>query len=483
MRALGGRSVSRRPLLLHPERLFPPDPTTRGLATELYNEVRSLPLVSPHGHTDPRWFADNLAFADPVSLLITPDHYLTRMLYSQGIALEELGVVPTDGAPVAPSRTAWRTFATHYHLFRATPSGLWFDHVLAEVFGVRFRLDVETADEIYDQVADALGRPEYLPQALLDGFGIELLATTDSPLDDLDAHTRLARDGLGGRIIPTFRPDPVVDPTFEGFSDNVDRLGELTGDDTGRWAGYLDALNNRREFFIRHGAVASDHGHPTATTANLSARDCQRLLDGARSGTLTADEQELFRGQLLVEMARMSIDDAMVMQLHPGSRRNHNALLYERFGRDQGADIPGPIEYTQSLKALLDLVGNDSRLRLILFTLDETTFSRELAPLAGHYPSLLLGPPWWFLDSYEAMLRYRRTVTETAGFANTAGFNDDTRALLSIPARHDVARRVDSIYLAELVSTHRLDLEDARELAVDLATRLARRAYRLDDDR
>ncbi len=327
------------------------------------------------------------------------------------------------------------------------------------------------------------GRPEYLPRALLERFGIELLATTDSPLDDLDAHSRLAQDGFGGRIIPTFRPDPVVDPNFEGFSDNIDRLGGLTGEETGRWSGYLDALNNRRELFIRHGTVASDHGHPTATTANLSSRDCQRLLDGARAGTLSAEDEEQFRGQLLVEMARMSLDDGLIMQLHPGSRRNHNALLYERFGRDIGADIPGPIEYTESLKALLDLFGNDARLRLILFTLDETTFSRELAPLAGHYPSLLLGPPWWFLDSYEAMLRYRRTVTDTAGFANTAGFNDDTRALFSIPARHDVARRVDSAYLADLVSTHRLHLDDARELAVDLSTRLARRAYRLEEDR
>ena len=473
--------MSCRPLVLHSERLFPPDPTVRAIAVELYDEIRSLPLISPHGHTDPQWFADNVAFSDPMSLLVTPDHYLTRMLYSQGVALEALGVEPNDGAPVADARTAWRTFASHYHLFRATPSGLWFDHVLADVFGVRYRLDADTADDIYDHIADALGRPECLPRALLDRFDIELLATTDSPLDDLHHHVRLGHDGFGDRVIPTFRPDPVVDPGFDDFPDNLARLEDLTGTDTAHWSGYLDALRNRREFFVRHGAVASDHGHPTAFTADLPTRECQRLLDGARAGTLTADEQELFRGQMLVEMARMSIDDGLVMQLHPGSRRNHNALVYQRFGRDRGADIPVPIEYTESLKDLLDVVGNDARLRLILFTLDESTFSRELAPLAGHYPSLVLGPPWWFLDSYEAMLRYRRTVTETAGFANTAGFNDDTRALMSIPARHDMARRVDSAYLSELVATHRLDLDDARELAVDLATHLVRRAYRLSD--
>jgi glucuronate isomerase len=401
------------------------------------------------------------------------------MLYSQGVPLEALGVVPNDGAPVADARTAWRTFASHYQLFRATPSGLWFDHVLSEVFDVQYRLEADTADEIYDQIADALGRPQYLPRELLERFDIELLGTTDSPLDDLGAHAHLEGDGFGHRVIPTFRPDPVVDPAFDEFSNNVARLGELTGEDTDHWRGYLDALSTRREFFIQRGAVASDHGHPTALTANLPLLQCQRLLDGARAGTLSFDEQEQFRGQLLTEMARMSIDDGLVMQLHPGSRRNHNALVYTRFGRDRGADIPGPIEYTESLKELLDAVGNDARLRLILFTLDESTFSRELAPLAGHYPSLVLGPPWWFLDSYEAMFRYRRTVTETAGFANTAGFNDDTRALMSIPARHDVARRVDSAYLAELVATHRLDIDDARELAVDLAIRLAGRAYRL----
>jgi glucuronate isomerase len=473
--------MSRRPLVLRPERLFPPDPSTRAIAVELFEEVRSLPLLSPHGHSDPRWFADNTAFSDPMSLLVTADHYLTRMLYSQGVALEALGVEPNDAAEVADSRAAWRTFAAHYHLFRATPSGLWFDYVLAEVFGVEHRLDAETADEIYEQVADALGRPEFLPRALFERFDIEVLATTESPLDELDAHAHLARSGWAGRIITTFRPDPVVDPSTTGFSDNLAKLGQLTGEDTGRWAGYLASLAKRREFFIGHGAVASDHGHPTAATANLAAQQCQRLLDGARAGTLTASEQEMFRGQMLLEMARMSIDDGLVMQLHPGSRRNHNPLVYERFGADRGADIPGPIEYTESLKALLDVFGNDSRLRLILFTLDETTFGRELAPLAGHYPCLVLGPPWWFLDSYEAMLRYRRTVTETAGFANTAGFNDDSRALLSIPARHDVARRADCAYLAELVVTHRLELDDARELALDLAAGLARRAYRLDE--
>ncbi|MGA2520290.1 MAG: glucuronate isomerase [Acidimicrobiales bacterium] len=471
--------MSRRPLVLHPERLFPPDPGTRAVAVELYGQVGALPIVSPHGHTDPRWFAADDAFSDPVSLLVTPDHYLTRMLHSQGVALEALGVAPLDGSAAADARSAWRTFASHYHLFRATPSGLWFDHVLSSVFGIEHRLGPDTADEAFDRIDDALRRPEYRPRALLDRFGIDLLATTESPLDDLDAHARIARAGLGGRIVPTFRPDPVVDPAAPGFSHNLEILGHMTGEDTGRWAGYLSALRSRREVFRRCGALASDHGHPTAATADLEPAQCQRLLDGARAGTLHGAEAELFRGQLLLEMAAMSVDDGLVMQLHPGSSRNHDPRVLARFGSDRGADIPTRVEFTRSLKPLLDRFGDDTRLRLILFTLDESTYSRELAPLAGHYPTLLLGPPWWFLDSYEGMLRYRRAVVETAGFANTAGFNDDTRALLSIPARHDMARRVDCAYLADLVTTGRLELEDAREVAVDLAGTLARRAYRI----
>jgi len=468
-----------RPLVLHPQRLFPAEPSARAVATELYETVRALPIVSPHGHTEARWFADDVAFSDPVALLVAPDHYLTRMLYSQGVALEELGVAPLDGGAVADPRRAWRTFASHYHLFRATPSGLWFDTVLATVFGIDVRLDAGTADDLYDRIAESLTTAAMRPRAVLERFDIEFLATTEGALDDLGAHARLAADGYGGRIVTTFRPDDVVDPDRPGFAPRLERLGELTGTDTTRWAGYLDALRLRRADFRRHGAVATDHGHPSARTADLAPGVCQRLLDGARRSTLDAEEREQFRGQLLVEMARMSLDDGLVMQLHPGARRNHNPQVFARFGPDRGADIPGPTEYTVALGPLLAAVGNDTRLRLVLFTLDESTYSRELAPLAGHYPAVVLGPPWWFLDSVEAMLRYRRAVTETAGFANTAGFNDDTRALLSIPARHDMARRVDCAYLAELVTTHRLEIDDAHELALELAGGLARRTYGL----
>lgn len=466
-------------LELHPDRLFPAEPSVRAIARELHGHVAELPIVSPHGHTDPAWFALDEPFSDPTRLLVTPDHYLTRMLHSQGVALEDLGVQPLDGSPVADPRSAWRTFASHVHLFRGTPSGLWLDHTFATVFGLEQRLGPATADLYYDRIAEALVTDAFRPRALLDRFGIEVLATTESPLDDLAHHDRLIAEGWGGRVITTFRPDPVVDPDFEDYGANVARLGELTGCDVTRWDGYLEALRVRRADFRARGATATDHGHPSAVTADHDRATCQRLFDAALAGTLDPGGAEQLRGQVLVEMAAMSLEDGMVLQLHPGSRRNHSPRVLERFGRDKGADIPGRTDYVDALRPLLDRFGLERDLRIILFTLDESTYARELAPLAGFYPCLTLGPPWWFFDSVEGMWRHRRAVTETAGFANTAGFNDDTRALLSIPARHDVARRVDCAHLATLVAEHRLSLDDAADLAEDCAVGLARRAYRL----
>ncbi len=468
-----------RPLELNVDRLFPADPTVRSIARELYDPVRTCPIVSPHGHCDPRWFAENASFSDPTSLLVTPDHYLTRMLYSQGVPLTALGVTAQGQQSTVDPRVAWQLFARHYHLFRATPSRLWLDQTFSEVFGLDVELDGQSADHYFDVITDGLSRDEYRPRSLFNRFNIEVLATTESPLDDLDAHRRLTDDGWGHRVITTFRPDPVVDPDHENFTENVAALGAMTGHDADRWDEYLASLWDRRQVFRGFGATATDHGHPAATTADLGPERCQQLLTGALAGRLDNHEADLFRGQVLTEMAAMSLEDGLVMQIHAGSRRDHNPLVHRVFGRDRGADIPGPTDYVGSLRPLLDRFGNDTRLTIILFTLDESTYSRELAPLAGHYPCLLLGPPWWFFDSVEGIRRYRRAVTETAGYANTAGFNDDTRAFLSIPARHDLARRVECGELAYLVSEHRLTFEDASELAEDCAHRLARRAYRL----
>jgi glucuronate isomerase len=464
-----------RLLELHPDRLFPADPTTRALARTLHASIRDLPILSPHGHTDPAWFANNEPFGNASDLLLVPDHYVFRMLYSQGIPLDVLGV----GNPDYDARAAWRIFAERYHLFRGTPSRLWLDWVFAEAFGMEVRLVSETADLYYDTLTEALATDAFRPRALFEQYNIEVIATTESPLDTLEHHAAIAGSGWQGRVITAYRPDPVIDPDFDGFRANLDRFSELTGEDCLTWRGYLAAHRQRRAFFAKLGATSTDHGHPTAQTADLPPAEAESLFRKVSSGAFTAKDADLFRAQMLTEMAGMSIDDGLVMQLHPGSLRNHNAQVFAAFGRDKGADIPTRTDYVHALKPLLDRFGNDSRLSLILFTLDETAYARELAPLAGHYPCLKLGPAWWFHDSPEGMRRFRRMCTETAGFYNTVGFNDDTRAFLSIPARHDVARRIDCGFLAELVVEHRLEEWEAAELARDLTYNLAKQAYRL----
>ncbi|HEX3469879.1 MAG TPA: glucuronate isomerase [Silvibacterium sp.] len=462
--------------LLHEDRLFPADPDTRAVARRLYASIRDLPIVSPHGHTQAAWFAHNQPFPDPASLFVQPDHYVYRMLYSQGVSLEDLEI----GVPqIKDPRKVWRTFAEHYYLFRGTPTRIWLDYAFQELFGFSERLSAKTADHYYDTIAEKLLTPEFLPRALYERFHLEVLATTDSPLDSLSDHQAIRDSGWEARIIPTFRPDPVIDPEFTGFCENIARLGAMTGEDTGTFKGYLRALEKTRARFKQLGCTATDHGHPTARTANLSHEEAARLFDLVLSGRANGEQQELFRAQMLTEMAGMSVNDGLVMQIHPGSSRNHNRQLYERYGRDMGADIPTETDYVHALRPLLDHYGNERGFTLILFTLDESAYSRELAPLAGHYPCLRLGPPWWFHDSPEGMQRFRETVTETAGFYNTVGFNDDTRAFLSIPARHDVARRMDCAFLARLAVEHRLDEDEAFEVAHDLTYNLVRCAYKL----
>ena len=462
--------------LLHEDRLFPADPATRAIARRLYATVKDLPIVSPHGHTQAAWFAHNQPFPDPARLFVQPDHYVYRMLYSQGVSLDDLEIgVPEPRNP----RKVWRIFAEHYYLFRGTPTRIWLDYAFQELFGLSERLSAKNADHYYDTIAEKLRTPEFLPRALYNRFNIEVLATTDSPLDSLNDHQAIKDSSWKARILPTFRPDPVVDPDFAGFRENIAKLGDLTGEDTGNWSGYLRALKKTRARFKQLGCTATDHGHPTARTANLSRKEAESLYASIINGSASAEQRELFRAQMLTEMAGMSVSDGLVMQIHPGSFRNHNQQVYERYGRDTGADIPTPTDYVHALRPLLNRYGNEPKLTVILFTLDESAYSRELAPLAGHYPCLRLGPPWWFYDSPEGMQRFRETTTETAGFYNTVGFNDDTRAFLSIPARHDVARRMDCGYLAKLVAEHRIDEDEALEVARDLAYNLVRNAYKL----
>jgi glucuronate isomerase len=455
-------------LSLHPDRFFPPDPATRAVARALFARVEKLPILSPHGHTDPRWFATDAPFEDATSLFLWPDHYVMRMLYSQGVTLEALGLQD----PNADRRAAWRLFGANYRLFRGTPSRLWLDHVFATVFGFSERLSAANADHYYDAINAALATDAFRPRALFQRFNIEKIATTEGALDSLADHDTIARE-WPGHVVTTYRPDDVIDPEKDEFVGNVETFGATS------WTSYLQAHYDRRAFFRAHGATATDHGHPSATTVNLPAADASALFDRLMRGRGEPSDAELFRAQMLTEMAKMSCDDGMTMQIHPGSMRNHNPALFAKFGPNIGADIPVRVHYARALKPLLDLVGNRAGLTIILFTLDESNYARELAPLAGHYPALKLGPAWWFHDSPEGMLRFRRQVTETAGFYNTVGFNDDTRAFLSIPARHDLARRIDAAYLAELVTSHRLDEDEAADVIVDLAYNLPKAAYRL----
>jgi len=468
-------------MALHPDRLLPIEPEARAIARELYAGVKDLPIVSPHGHTEPRWYAENEAFPDPVSLFVRPDHYIFRMLYSQGISLEALGVPDRQGVVHnTDNRAIWRLFAEHWYLFRATPSRFWFEHSLETLFGVSERLGPDNADAIYDTIAAALETPAFRPRALYERFNIEAISTTDGALDPLPWHDQIKASGWKGRVLPAYRPDAVIDPERDAasFPERLAQLCDLAGTPVS-WAGYLEAHRIRRAYFIARGATSTDHGHPTARTADLPRDEAAALFDRVLGGNGTSADAELFRAQMLTEMARMSLDDGLVMQIHPGSFRSHSPGLFAAYGPDKGADIPTATDYVRALKPLLDAVGTDPRLTLILFTLDETAYSRELAPLAGVYPALRLGPAWWFFDSPEGMRRFRETTTETAGFYNTVGFNDDTRAFLSIPARHDMSRRVDCGYLARLVADHRLELEEAHEVARDLAYNLVKQAYRI----
>jgi glucuronate isomerase len=466
--------------VLHEDRCFDPDPAVRRVARELHAATRDLPIVSPHGHVDPRVLAANVLFPDPASLLVAADHYVTRMLHSRGIPLEALGISRLDGTPVETDpRRVWQLFADHYHLFLGTPSRYWIDYQLHEVFGVRTALRGESAMRIYDELLERLRTPEFLPRAMLTRFNIEVLATTDGAADSLEHHRTIRESGWSGRVIPTFRPDALFRVAGAGWRAALGQLAQADGTPIVDYTGLVAALERRREFFRSQGATATDHALVDPWTGTLAIGDAERIFQRGREGKATAEDQQRFEGHLLIEMARMSVADGLVMQLHAGALRDHDVATFEQFGADRGGDIPVMVEYTRNLRALLNAYGNDPRFTLVLFTLDEATYSRELAPLAGHYPAVRLGPPWWFHDSMQGMTRFREQTIASAGIWKTAGFNDDTRAFCSIPARHDLARRVDANFLAGLVARHVLDIGDAHLMARAMAYDLAREAYRL----
>jgi len=468
-------------LTLPDDRFFDANPTIRGIARMLYENVRDLPLVCPHGHVPPDLLAENEPFPEPTSLILTPDHYIFRMLYSQGLRLEDLGIPTRDGTPVEDDpRTIWQTFGEHYYLFRGTPTRAWLDYELYHVFDIRKRLSGETAMDIYDQILEKLRQPAFRPRALFDQFNIDVLTTTDAASDSLEPHQAVRNARWSGRVVPCFRPDATFKIATDGWQEEINRLSDAAERTIDSYASFIRALEDRREYFKKMGATSTDHGVTTPHTHRLSDAEADRIFRRALTGDATEEDQTRFEAHMLMEMARMSVDDGLVMQIHPGSYRNHNQALFERFGSDVGADIPLRTEYTRNLRELLNAYGTDPNFTLVVFTLDESTYGRELAPLAGHYPALRIGPPWWFFDSIEGMRRYRRQITETAGFYNTAGFNDDTRAFLSIPARHDLSRRLDANYVATLVARHQIDMDEAHEIMEALTVGLVRDTYNLD---
>jgi len=466
--------------ILNEDRFFDPNPVIRNFAREIYQSVKELPIISPHGHVDPNIFADNKPFPHPTQLFIIPDHYVFRMLYSQGIPLESLGVPRIDGGTTeSDPRKIWQIFAENYYLFAGTPSGVWLDYEFSVAFGIKEKLNGQNAQKIYDELSEKINSPEFLPRTLFEKFKIEVLSTTDAATDTLEPHKKIKDSGWKGRIVPAFRPDAVMDLSVKNWKQNIELLGEIFGEEISSYEKFIKALEQRRAFFKTMGATSSDSGVYSPYTHELSKNEAGLIFQRALKGNSSSEDAQLFTAHMLMEMARMSIEDGLTMQLHPGSHRNHNKAIFDKFGLDKGCDIPVQTEYTNNLKELLNKYGNDPKLTLIVFTLDETSYSRELAPLAGHYPAMKLGPAWWFHDSIEGMTRYRHMVTETAGFYNTVGFNDDTRAFVSIPARHDVARRIDSNFLGELVAKHLISLDDALKIAKDITYNLVKKAYKL----
>jgi glucuronate isomerase len=465
---------------LNSNRFFDPDPTVRKIASQLYVSVKDLPIVSPHGHVNPKILAENQPFPNPTELILIPDHYIFRLLYSQGIPLESLGIPTIDGTVVETDhRKIWQTFGENYFLFAGTPTGAWLEYEFQEVFGVSSRLDGSSAQAVYDELSEKLQSPEFLPRTLFERFKIEVLTTTDAASDPLTYHRQIQDSDWDGRLIPSFRPDIVFDLAGAHWKQQIDTLSNASGIAINSYKEFIRAIENRREYFKSMGAVSTDQGILSPYTHQLSDQEAEQIFKRALEGKAAADDPARFLAHMLMEMARMSIEDGLAMQIHPGSYRNHNEIISNRFGPDMGCDIPVQTEYTRNLQELLNKYGNDNRLTLIVFTLDETTYSRELAPLAGHYPAMKLGPSWWFHDSIAGMTRFREQVTETATIYNTVGFNDDTRAFPSIPARYDLSRRVDANFLAGIVARHIIDIEDAMRIIHELAYDLVKRAYKL----
>lgn len=452
------------------------------IAQDLFESVGELPLICPHGHVPPQLFStENEKFDNPAELFITSDHYVLRMLLSQGVRCQDLGIQGvSDESYISAPEQIWQIFCDHYHLFDGTPTGLWIENILAMVFGIMKKPDSENAIELYQQMAQSLRSASFNLRKLFQKFNIEVLCTTDDVTDSLNVHQEISQAGWQGRILPTLRMDRVVDIQHPTWPDHIQALSSFTHQEIVDYRSFIWAIEKRRTDYQALGCKASDLSLKTPYTCQLSNQKSEEFFQLGLKKQITDDEALQFKGQLILELARMSAEDGMVMQLRAGIYRNHSPGIFQELGPDMGFDIPVKVEWTQNLKPLLDAYGMDTNLCLILFTLDESNYARELAPIAGAYPAIKLGPPWWFNDSPQGIRRYFDSVMETAGFENTVGFNDDARNFLSIPARHDLWRRISALWLADLVQNGQLSGSDARKRMADLAYGLAKSGYRLD---
>ncbi|NLT50243.1 MAG: glucuronate isomerase [Ignavibacteria bacterium] len=468
-------------LELNEDRFFDAEPSIRKNAREIYSSICNLPIISPHGHVDPNLFVENKPFTNPTELFLIPDHYVFRMFYSQGIPLENLGIPTADGSPVETDpRKIWQIFAENFYLFRGTPSGVWLDYEFNKVFGIEEKLVGGNAQKIYDELNEKLHTKEFLPRNLFDSFNIKVLTTTDTATDPLEAHRKIRESGWQGNVIPSFRPDSVTDLNNPSWNENIKILGKLTEKEITGYKQYIAALENRREYFKSLGATSTDHGLEIPYMARITEQEAEKIFQKALAGKSDAADAKIFTAHMIMEMGRMSCEDGLVMMVHAGCLRNHNKYILKKFGPDKGADIPVQAEYVRNMQEFLNAYGNDPRMTVIVFTLDESVYSRELAPFAGHYPAMKLGPAWWFHDSIEGMTRYRQLMTETGGFYNTVGFIDDTRAFVSIPARHDVARRIDSNFLGNLVARHIISMDEALKIAYELTNGLVKKSFKFN---
>lgn len=458
---------------MNSSKILPNDPQTKVLATRLYELIADLPIISPHGHVDPELLAKNEPFGNPTELFILKDHYVTRLLHSVGVDLSDI-------YKSSDPRKVWSIFYENYHVFSGTSSGYWFEETLRSIFAIKDLPSTENANRHYDLIASNLLEPAFLPKALAKRFNIEILATTDDPIDNLEYHREISKDSsFETKVVPTFRPDRYLDPRSIGWKENIEKLLAVVNLKENNYKNFISALEDRRQYFKQHGAFSSDHGVFEPYTCILDEKVASEIYQSALIGTASENELRDFAGHMLVEMARMATVDGLVMTIHAGVVRNHHEDTLKAFGPDTGHDLPVTCEWVQNLRPLLNAYGLSKNLKVVLFSLDETNWSREIAPLASFYPSVFIGAPWWFLDAPEAIQRFRASTVDIAGFYKGSGFIDDTRAFLSIPARHDLARRSDSAYLAKMVSEGRITFEQALKISVDLVTTIPRKAFNL----